>query len=68
MKKCPKCSSSKGVIKIVYGMPAPDIVDKAEDGKIMLGGCCVTDDDPDWHCKECHHEWSDSFSKKERLR
>jgi len=61
MKKCPKCSSSKGVIRIVYGMPGSDTVEEAEKGKVMLGGCCVTDDDPDWHCKECKHVWSDSL-------
>jgi len=45
-----------------------DLQQEEQEGKIILGGCCVTDDDPDWHCKECKHEWSDSFSKKERLR
>jgi transposase-like protein len=30
MKKCPKCSSSKGVIKIGYGMSSADL-DKEEE-------------------------------------
>ena len=67
-EKMSHCGSSKSVIRIVYGMPGFDLQQEELEGKIMLGGCCVTDDDPDWHCKECKHEWSDSFSKKERLR
>ena len=66
MKKCPKCSSSKGVIRIVYGMPGFDLQQEELEGKIMLGGCCVTDDDPDLHCKECKHEWSKARIQPER--
>ena len=58
LKKCPKCGSSKGVIRIVYGLPGSDLLKKELEGKILLGGCCIVDDNPDWHCKECTHEWS----------
>ena len=63
MKKCPKCSSSKSVIRIVYGMPGVDLRQEELEGKIMLGGCCIIDDAPDLHCKECKHEWSKSQSQ-----
>jgi hypothetical protein len=63
MKKCPKCGSSKGVIRIVYGMPGVDLRQEELEGKIMLGGCCIIDDAPDLHCKECKHEWSKSQSQ-----
>jgi len=66
MKKCPKCSSSKGVIRIVYGMPGFDLQQEELEGKIILGGCCVTDDDPNWHCKECQYEWSKAQIQPER--
>jgi hypothetical protein len=23
------------------------------EGKIIIGGCCVSDDDPTWQCAEC---------------
>ena len=65
MKKCPKCGSSKGVIRIVYGMPGVDLRQEELEGKIMLGGCCESDDNPDLHCKECGHEWSRSRTQSE---
>ena len=29
----------------------------AEEGKIVLGGCIISDNDPMWHCIDCSHEW-----------
>jgi hypothetical protein len=29
----------------------------AEEGKIKLGGCCITDSDPEYYCKNCENEW-----------
>ena len=28
-----------------------------EYGKIVLGGCLVGENDPDWHCNESGNEW-----------
>jgi len=47
-------------------MPGFDLQQEELEGKIMLGGCCVTDDGPDWHCKECKHEWSKARIQPER--
>jgi len=44
-------------------MPGFDLQLEELDGKIMLGGCCIIDDAPDLHCKECKHEWSKSQSQ-----
>ncbi len=44
-QKCPECGSLR-VVKIVYGYPAPETFHEAENGKIALGGCCITGDDP----------------------
>ena len=30
---------------------------KIDDGKIVLGGCCVTFDDPRWECAECRQQY-----------
>ena len=54
--KCPSCSSDN-VAVIAYGLPGPEMMEEAERGDIVLGGCVVTDDGPEWHCKECAHEW-----------
>lgn len=55
-KKCPKCGSLS-VIKIIYGMPTHDAFLMAEEGKIKLGGCYITDSDPEYYCKNCENEW-----------
>jgi hypothetical protein len=56
-KQCPKCRSIN-TISIVYGLPAPELFEKAEEGKVKLGGCCVGENDPDFYCKDCEYEWN----------
>lgn len=53
---CPKCKSGLA-IPIVYGLPAPEAVNAAEQGKIILGGCVISDDDLHWECSACRHRW-----------
>ena len=54
MVSCPICKS-KNVAKIFWGYPAnPDSLRESIDsGKIILGGCCISGDDPKWSCNEC---------------
>lgn len=54
--KCPSCNS-ENVATIAFGYPGPEMITAAERGEIVLGGCCITEDDPEWHCKDCEHEW-----------
>jgi len=54
--KCPKCGQMAGV-RIIYGYPGPDLSEAAKRGEIELGGCCVTESNPKFHCKTCGHEW-----------
>lgn len=28
-----------------------------EQGKVKLGGCCISDDSPKYHCTDCGKEW-----------
>jgi hypothetical protein len=51
--RCPECGS-ENVKKIAYGLPAPD-VHWPDD--VVMGGCCITGNDPTRHCGECGHEW-----------
>ena len=55
--KCPKCGSKKDVIPIVYGYPTAQTMKGAEKGKFKLGGCCISDVDPQWCCKRCKSEF-----------
>jgi ribosomal protein L37AE/L43A len=52
--KCPKCGS-KRVARIQYGLPAftEELERQLAEGKVVLGGCCMTDDDPAWQCADC---------------
>ena len=52
-KECPKCKLEK-VMRIMYGLPDP-LWKIPED--VYLGGCCVTGEDPLWHCDSCGWQW-----------
>lgn len=59
--KCPKCGQVTGV-RIIYGEPGPELSAAANRGDVELGGCCVTDSDPNFKCKTCGHKWQFSRS------
>lgn len=52
---CPVCQS-KRIAKILWGFPdfSEQLKDDLDAGKIALGGCCISDDDPVWRCADCH--------------
>ena len=51
---CPKCNSTN-TCRIVYGLMdfTLELEQKLEAGKIYLGGCEITEDDPNRHCNDC---------------
>lgn len=51
-KKCPACGAND-TVKILYGMPTYEAFEASERGEISLGGCCISDNSPRWHCKAC---------------
>jgi|GEM_PF-1903425 len=56
---CPKCES-KNVARVMMGMPifTKRLERDIEDGKIILGGCSVSDGgDPQLVCNACKHQW-----------
>ena len=55
--KCPKCSSKDSVVRIAYGLPGNEMRKESVEGKIVLGGCIVKEDAPDWYCKECDNDF-----------
>lgn len=54
---CPKCGS-KDILDIVYGMPSYYLFKEAEENKVVLGGCVIGFNDPEFHCNNCGFEWS----------
>ena len=55
--KCPSCGVSP-VGTILYGMPAYDeeMHKEVEEGLTIIGGCCVSNDDPVWQCSKCKQQ------------
>ena len=53
-QKCPECGSNR-IATILYGLPdcSIELMDDIDSGKVALGGCCTTDDDPVWECADC---------------
>ena len=52
MPVCPNCGSTE-YIPIIYGEPSPELMEQAEKGEVVLGGCIITPDRDLFVCKEC---------------
>jgi len=52
--RCPECGKSQ-MADILYGYPAfsDELQQDINEGRVMLGGCCVSFDDPAWVCSQC---------------
>jgi hypothetical protein len=55
-KKCPNCSSSN-TVEIVYGYPPRKLLQKNQESKVQLDGCCIDYKNPNYHCQNCGHEF-----------
>ena len=53
--QCPECRST-AIVSILYGYPSREFLGRRRDDPV-LGGCIVDDDSPDWHCKDCGHQF-----------
>ncbi len=49
---CPNCSSHD-VIPVVFGLPGNKLMEMSERGEVWLGGCWVSENDPEWRCQAC---------------
>ena len=55
---CPQCKC-RNIAQIIYGMPAfsEELEHDLDSGKIVLGGCLVSEGDAEWRCADCGTEW-----------
>jgi len=53
---CPFCGCC-ALLKIEYGMPTCEAERAEERGELLLGGCCVTDNDLQWYCPSCRRKF-----------
>jgi hypothetical protein len=58
---CPQCGS-KRVTPIMYGLPSIEGREAAQRGEIVLGGCVIFDDAPEWLCGACHNRFGSIFA------
>jgi hypothetical protein len=56
---CPECGAGD-VVPMIVGLPGPELIEAAEAGEVMLAGCVVMPDQPNWGCRICRHEWRDA--------
>ncbi|MFB9974195.1 hypothetical protein FPQ10_06415 [Allobacillus sp. SKP2-8] len=56
-RKCPACDSTN-VIPIVYGEPDSYLALEADETKVLLGGCVIMPNSPEYHCRNCEKEWT----------
>ena len=50
MPVCPECGSDNS-IPIIYGKPSTELIEKAEKGEVILGGCVP--EKYNFKCKDC---------------
>jgi hypothetical protein len=53
---CPSCGSTS-VVPIRYGYPSPDLWEAEEAEGVVIGGCVVTDNQPQRQCRVCEARW-----------
>ena len=58
--KCPFCGK-RHTIPIQYGMPTNEVFQDEQAGKIKLGGCIISKDNPNRYCKDCHKSFGKDF-------
>jgi ribA/ribD-fused uncharacterized protein len=58
---CPKCSSIR-IVPIIYGLPRPELIERAGRGEIVLGGCLVFESAPNRSCVSCHYQWLEDLN------
>jgi hypothetical protein len=51
-KRCKQCGSHE-ILPVVYGLPTAETLARAALGEVLLGGCVVLGDEPDWRCAKC---------------
>ena len=49
--------AARSGVDIVYGMPSPDVFERAKRGELAIGGCVIEEFTPERQCLACGYEW-----------
>jgi hypothetical protein len=55
LEVCPHCHEQIMRVPIVYGLPTAELGEEGARGEVVLGGCVVSANDPEWACPKCRH-------------
>lgn len=55
-RKCVQCGQAT-VVKILYGEPTEKAAELEMKGKLVIGGCILTEMSATWECISCHTEY-----------
>lgn len=58
-RTCPRCGATG--VRIAYGMPNLTTIEAAERGEVVIGGCNIQPDAPEWECPSCGNAWGQPF-------
>lgn len=50
--RCAKCGRRERK-RVVFGYPSPELIEQAQRGEVVLGGCELPPTTPTWWCEEC---------------
>ena len=53
---CPSCGKDN-VLPVVYGLPGQELLKASARREVLLGGCIIDRDSPEWQCTECGYAW-----------
>ena len=51
-KRCKQCGGHE-ILPVDYGLPRAETLARAALAEVLLGGCVVLGDEPDWRCAKC---------------
>jgi hypothetical protein len=55
--QCTHCGADE-VVRVVRRLRDWEAGEAGKRGEIVLGGCCVSGDDPKWFCRDCGWAWN----------
>src|SRR4051812_939823 len=66
-RTCPRCGSTRQAL-ITYGLVHTSrLRTRLEAGSVVLGGCSITGEDPEWYCLDCRGKWGISEQSRRIL-
>ena len=59
VRRCPDCGGD--LLPIVWGLPGSELMEMERCGEVILGGCVVPINEPDYGCKKCGNQFQMGF-------